>query len=165
MLLGRKPYGYWNYNWEDGANVEEFVNRCLAYGIFASNTTTFATGVKYEDHPHGYLRDKKLLDWYVPLVRTLSLASWEPVRYGTIDNKGVSCERFGRGDKVYFTMYSDSTNKAACTLNVDLKSLGFIEDGVKFSEIARQTPLARQGASVTLQLEPKRAYVIKLERI
>ena len=95
VFMGRKPYAFLNYHWDDGALVEEFVNKSLCFGIFASTSTNFFSGVQYENHPQGYLRDKKLLDWYVPLVRRLSQAGWEPVRYAAIDGEGISCERFG----------------------------------------------------------------------
>ena len=78
VFMGRKPYAFLNYQWEDGELVEEFVNKSLCFGIFASTSTNFFTGVAYENHPQGYLRDEKLLAWYVPLVRRLSQAGWEP---------------------------------------------------------------------------------------
>jgi hypothetical protein len=165
VFMGKKHYAFLNYSWDDAAKVEEFVNKSLCYGIFASSTTVFVTGVHYEDHPNGYLRDKTLLDWYVPLVRRLSRAGWEPVRYAAVDCKDASCERFGNGEVVYYTLYNDATNAAACTLELDLKSLGFDEKTAVVREIARGTPLARpKPNTVTLPLEPKRTCVIQIAR-
>ena len=163
IFMGRKHYAFLNYAWEDAGKVEEFVNKSLCYGIFASTSTNFFTGVTYENHPNGYLRDKKLLDWYVPLVRRLSRAGWEPVRYGAVDHEDVSCERFGHGKVVYYTLYNDSSGKATCTLEVDLEALGFAEGAAVFHEVARHASLARPKANrVTLELEPKRTCVIRI---
>jgi hypothetical protein len=165
VFMGKKHYAFLNYSWEDGSQVEEFVNKSLCYGIFASTSTNFFTGVQYENHPQGYPRDKPLLDWYVPLVRRLSRAGWEPVRYAAVDDKDICCERFGSGDTVYFTLYNDGTTKRACTLEVELRSLGLAEGTATFAEIARQAPLTRPKAnSVALELEPKRTYVIELAK-
>ena len=165
VFMGKKHYAFLNYSWDDAAQVEEFVNKSLCYGIFASTSTNFFSGVQYENRPNGYLRDKKLLDWYVPLVRTLSRAGWEPVRYATVEPSDVSCERFGSGGVVYYTLYNDSKSKVACTLRVDLKSLGFDEKAAVLGEIGRGTPLARPtGDSAALELEPKRTCVIRIAK-
>jgi hypothetical protein len=163
VFMGRKHYAFLSYHWEDAEKVEEFVNKSLCFGIFASNSTNFFTGVQYENHPNGYLRDKELLDWYIPLVRKLFRAGWEPVRDCTVDNEDVCCERFGAGEVVYYTLYNDSRKKAACTMEVDLPPLGFASDDAVFDEIARNTPLARPKVNaVTFELQPKRAYVVRI---
>jgi hypothetical protein len=161
VLMGRKPYALLNYAWEDGAKVEQFVNKSLCYGIFASTSTNFFSGVQYETHPNGYLRDKKLLDWYVPLVRMLSEAGWQPVRYAAVEPQDVSCERFGSG-RTYFTLYNDSERKTTCKLTLDLKSLNLDPQNVVFSEIGRNTPVTQLApGAAALELEPKRTYVIQ----
>lgn len=163
-LMGKKHYAFLNYTWNDAAKVQEFVNKSLCYGIFASTTTVFTTGVHYEDHRDGYLRDKKLLDWYVPLVRKLSRAGWEPVRYATVEGSDVCSERFGAGDTVYFTLYNDGNAKTAGTLRIDLPALGFSASS-PIREIGRNTPLASpEPGVVRLELEPKRAYVVEVKR-
>jgi hypothetical protein len=164
VLMGKKHFAYLNYHWEDAAKVEEFVNKSLCFAIFASTSSNFFTDTEYENHPHGYLRDKKLLDWFVPLVRQLSRAGWEPARCASVNNQAVSCERFGTGDVVFFTLFNDSNSKATCALDVDLKALGFSGDAA-FTEIARQSALTRsKPGSVTLELQPKRTCIIKITK-
>lgn len=164
--LGRKQYALLNYRWDDGGRVADFINVSLCFGLFASNTTNFFTGVRYEDHPNGYLRDKPLLDWYVPLVRTLSRAGWEPVRHATISDGAVAGERFGSGEMVYYTLYNNSTVRRNCTLAIDLAALGYDEANVRYAEIARRSELgAPRNGTIALSLEPKKTYVIQLSRI
>lgn len=163
VFMGRKPYAFLNYHWEDAALVEEFVNKSLCFGIFASTSTNFFSGVQYEDHPQGYLRDKQLLDWYVPLVRRLSQAGWEPVRRARIGGDGVWGERFGRGATVYFTLYNDLKTRTTGTLDVDLQGLGFAPASAALAEIARNAAVAYVGPGrVRLDMEPKRTYVIQV---
>lgn len=164
VLLGRKPYAFLNYHWEDQAKINEFVNRCLSYGIFASTSTNFFSGVIYETNPNGYLRDKPLLDWYVPLVRTLTKAGWEPVRYAQVDNKAIATERFGSGSTVYYTFFNDTDTAQTGTLSIDLAALGFDPAKAAIKEIGRQSKLEQKNGAVTLSLEPKKCYVIQVTK-
>jgi hypothetical protein len=164
VLLGRKPYAFLNYHWEEQEKINDFVNRCLSYGIFASTSTNFFSGVIYELHPNGYLRDKPLLDWYVPLVRTLSKAGWEPVRYAKLEGQSLAAERFGSGSTVYYTLFNDSDKPQVGTLSIDLAALGFDPAKASIKEIGRQTKLEPKAGAVTLTLEPKKCYVIQVSK-
>jgi hypothetical protein len=162
-FMGKKHYAFLSYHWEDAAKVEEFVNRSLCHAIFASNSTNFFTGVQYENHPEGYLRDKKLLDWYIPLVRRLSHAGWEPVTHAAIIGEKVLLERFGGGDHVYFTLFNENMAAQDFTLTVDLDALGFTPDACTFSEIARGTTLnVTEGNQLTLPLAPLKCDIVAL---
>ncbi len=163
--LGPKLYAFLNYRWEDAGRVEDFINLSLCFGLFASNTKNFFTGVRYEDHPDGYLRDKKLLDWYVPLARTLSRAGWEPVSYATaLIRVVVEREIDGLAGAEPLARNSRSARKP-CTLTLDLVALGFSDGGVAVTEIGRRTAVTlRDGGVVSLDLEPKKAYVIQVSR-
>jgi hypothetical protein len=160
-FMGRKHYAFLNYDWEDAARTQELLNKSLCYAIFASSTKNFRTGEPYETDPHGYHRDKPLLDWYVPLVRMLSRAGWQPDRRATVNDPELCCERYGQGEAVYYALYNDATAARDCTLDIDLAALGF-SAGARIEEIARNTAVARTGGRVTLQLAPKRAYILKV---
>lgn len=165
VLMGRKPYAFLNYHWDDQDKINVFVNRCLTFGIFASTSTNFFSGVIYETNPKGYLRDKPLLDWYVPLVRQITKAGWEPVRYAQIAGDSIVSERFGSGQTVYYTLFNDSDSARAATLSIDLAALGFKADKVAITEIAQKTPLtAANHGVVKLKLPPKTCYIIQVNK-
>jgi len=164
-FMGKKPYAFLNYHWEDAALVDEFVNKCLAFGIYPSTSTNFFTDVEYETNPKGYLRDKPLLDWAIPHARQLARAGWEPVRDADLRaDKSISCERFGRGDVIYFTLYNDSTTPQPCELAVDLKALGFTPEEAAITEIGRATPVTPKSGLISLTLQPKKTYIIKVAK-
>lgn len=165
VMLGRKPYAFLNYHWEDGAAVAAFVNRSLGHGIFASSCTNWHTGEQYESSPNGYGRDRELLAWYGPLVRLLSAAGWEPVRHARIEGEDITCERFGRGDVVYFSLYNDAAEARRIGLYVDLEGLGFGGRPASFAEIARGSELYHErDGTLRLVLEPKQAYIVAVRR-
>jgi hypothetical protein len=161
-FMGKKPYAYLNYYWEDENQVETFVNKSLCYGIFAGNTKSL-TGDSYYDNPYGYTRDKRLYDWYLPLVRKLTQAGWEPRRYATVSDHNIKYERFGSGDETYFTLYNDSAKKIECILNFNTELLGFTTNKIKAEEIARNASLKFvKNGSISFTLESQRTYVIKI---
>lgn len=162
VFMGRKHYAFLNYAWEDGAKIEEFVNRSLAFGIYASTSTNFFTGVKYEDHPNGYLRDRALLDWYVPLVRMLSSAGWQPVTHATVQAKSMTCERFGRGDVTYLACHNDSDAAQSCEVRIDFAALGLPAGRVDVTEIARGAKLATRAGGVAFSADPRKTYILQL---
>ena len=162
VFMGRKHYAFLNYHWEDPAKVSEYFNKALAYAIFATCSRNFMTGVEYENHPNGYLRDKELIDWFVPLARLLSRAGWEPVRHATIAGGTVVCERFGASGTVYFAVFNDQKTNQACTLQLDLARLGFRPDAVQVTEVARQARIEQAGNRVRLTVPSKKTLILKV---
>ena len=178
VLMGRKYCTLTNYEWDDEKKVREFYNRSLAYAIFASNTMTYAgngpyvenvnEGLSYVDNPKGYYRDKALLDWLLPKATMLQKAGWQPVTYAQIESGDplITLERFGHGDKVYFTLFNESTERKECTVKVDLKSLGFTAGTADYREFAYDAKLETPAPDrITLTLEPRQAYVISASKI
>lgn len=164
VIMGPKPYAFLNYHWENGTEVTEWINRCLGFGIYASSNTNWNTGVQYEIAANGYLRDKPLLDWYVPLVRRLTAAGWQPATYATVTGKGVYSERFGRGDTVYLTLFNDNKEPVTSEVQVDLAALGLAGRSVSITEIARQTEIYRTPEGrLRLTLAPRHAYVLQVK--
>jgi hypothetical protein len=175
-LMGRKYYAVINYFWTDPDKVEEFFNRSLCFGLFASNTKTYPPGedyveggnegTSYVDNPDGYLRDKKLLNWFVPKVRMLHEAGWEPATHAKVSGAtGISLERFGTGNSVYFTMFNESADKKECQLEIDLAGLGFTEGTPDYKELARNVePEVLAENKVKLTLEPYKTYIINITK-
>jgi len=163
--MGKKPYAFLNYHWENAAVVEAFLNRCLCYAIFGSNTRNPFTGDDYLENPQGYQRDKQLLDWYIPKAQLLSRAGWEPITHASVTGEDVYMERFGDGDRVYFSVFNDGKESRDCTLTVDFEALGFSPGQCSLTEIARETAL-KAGATgpVSFSAEPLKCYIFLLKK-
>jgi len=162
-LMGRKYYSVLNYHWTDAGPVEDFINKCLCYAVFGTNIRK--TDPQYVDNPDGYWRDKALLDWFIPLVRLLHRAGWEPVTCAHVDGERVFLERFGSKDAVYFSLITESDHTEDCVLTIDFESLGFEPGEFSIGEIARGLPLESRGpGKVALRLEPLRTCIIALTK-
>lgn len=130
--MSQKPYLVLKYHWENVDNVQEVFNHCLCYGVLV--TCSNGLGKTYWTDPNGYPRDKSLYEWYVPLVRTLSKAGWEPVTWASSPTEGLRFERYGSGDEVYFTIYNTGPEQE-CALYIDTVSLHLGKD-LKIEQIS-----------------------------
>jgi len=101
--------------------VEKYFQRSLFYGIFPSMFSADAATHPYWETPVLYERDRPLFRKYIPIIRRLSAAGWEPVTQAKSSSAGVYVERYGRR---LFTLLNDTRQSAAATLTIDLAALG-----------------------------------------
>lgn len=130
--MGYKPYLVLKYHWTKAEEVWDMFNQALCYDVFVTNSNNF--NLDYWSNEDGYPRDKGLYAWYVPLVRTLSKAGWEPVTYASSPTKGVWFERYGKGGDVYFTLYNPGPEQE-CALDIETGPLG-LGSGPKVEQIS-----------------------------
>ncbi len=77
--------------------VERYFQRCLFYGVWpgffdeeaASKDPYWAPAKKW------YERDRPLFKKYIPLLRRLTAAGWQPLTHAVCDNPKILVERFG----------------------------------------------------------------------
>ena len=81
VTMGKKLYIPTNATWEDPDELERYYNKCIVYALFATNVRLYNMDVaKIKPYyPEFYRRDTQLRAWFVPKVRLLSRAGWEPV--------------------------------------------------------------------------------------
>ncbi|MEW6742982.1 MAG: hypothetical protein AB1486_09505 [Planctomycetota bacterium] len=105
--------------------MERYMTRCLAYGIYASCFSADASSDPYWEDPGLYERDRDLFVKYVPLVQELDRGGWEPVTHARSDQPSVVVERFGSASRrLFFTTLNDSPDSSAYTLTIDKAPLG-----------------------------------------
>ena len=101
--------------------VEKYFQRSLFYGIFPSMFSADAATHPYWENPALYERDRPLFRKYIPLIRRLSAAGWEPVTQAKSSSSVVYVERYG---KRLFTLLNNTPQPAKATLTVDTAALG-----------------------------------------
>ncbi len=162
--MGRKPYLILKYHWEKPDNVQEVFNQALCYGVFVTNSN--GLGKVYWTDPNGYARDKSLYEWYVPLVRKLSKAGWQPVTYASSPTKDVRFERYGGKGDIYFTVYNNAATEQECVLKIEAKPLGLTND-TKVEQISGPGFISAEKSASTYtvrtKLASKRTAMIHLQ--
>ena len=119
-----------NFSNLTSAQIELFMKRCLAYGVFPGffdwPPSGLGPGSRYWDHPEFYERDRPLFRKFLPLVQEIAAAGWEPLTHALVDAPNVYVERYGPADgHLYFALLNDGSSAAVAALTVDTRSLGF----------------------------------------
>ena len=144
--------------------VEKYFQRSLFYGIFPSMFSADAATHPYWETPALYERDRPLFHKYIPILRKLSAAGWEPVTQAKSSSPAVYVERYG---KRLFTLLNDTRQPAAAALTVDLTVLGL--RAVPTPEVVNLLTGAKLPASsangvltVTVLLQPEESLALEL---
>lgn len=107
-------------------HIETYMRRCTAYGIlfgfFDIAPSGAHPGSSYWVHPEWYDRDRPLFRRYMPLVRELARAGWEPLTFASVARGKAYVERFGPGPTglAYLTVSTDPGLKAQEEVQVQL---------------------------------------------
>jgi len=135
MLVYQKPYCLLlNTDFRKlGENaVEGYLNQCMRWGHFGSifQGNLFVEG-KWERHyywttPELYERDRVTFKKYVPVMKTIAAAGWEPVTHARAVTEEVSVERFGPDEAgaVYLAVHNAGDARAvSVTVQTDALAL------------------------------------------
>lgn len=112
--------------------VEQYIKEQLFWGFFpgiascGGGTGWGESLERYFLHPELYERDRQVFKTYIPIIRDLSEAGWEPLTFATVDSSDVMIERFGdwSDNCVFFTLKNTGASPVAATITIDAESLG-----------------------------------------
>ncbi|MFC1714013.1 hypothetical protein ACFL6S_10100 [Candidatus Poribacteria bacterium] len=148
--------------------VEKYFQRSLFYGMFPSMFSHNASEDPYWGAPELYNRDRHLFKRYIPIIKKVAEAGWEPITYALTDNDDVYIERFGPDEKgnVYFTLLNDSAEAQnmlvtfmASELNLAIPSTS--EDIISGDEIEFPTESGQVKVELAMSPEQVRLFVFK----
>ena len=156
-----------NYEQKVGrAEIELFMKRCLAYGVFPGffdwPPSGLGPGGRYWDHARYYERDRDLHRKYQPLCRTLAMAGWEPVTYARSSEPAVFVERFGPAPDrpehsgiVWLTLLNEDSQPHKTIVAIGAAALGLDVAETKALDVLAGTavPLVRLGDILAAELE------------
>ena len=157
VLCGPKPYCFlMNTNFADFSHelVENYMKRCLAYGMFPGFFSHNASQGHYFSQPKLYNRDRDLFKKYVPLCKRVAEAGWRPVTGAVSSDPMVYVERFG--DK-YLTVFNDSSQRKEVTITLTRPA------GAKAKELVGGADLAVTDGKIKLALPAEDVAVIAWE--
>jgi uncharacterized repeat protein (TIGR01451 family) len=128
-LAPKRPYGLlMNTNFYSLTHdlVERYFQISLGYGLYPSMFSHDAATNPYWEDPALYNRDRDLFKRYIPLIRRLNCAGWQPVTYATTSDPNVYIERFGDWPNLHFTLRNttDVTIPVTVTMWADDDALG-----------------------------------------
>ena len=101
-----------NYDRMTPPYVEDYFRRCLFYGVFPSMFSHNASENPYWQNPKWYNRDRPLFKKYIPLIKRIAEAGWEPITGFKSDDSRIFLERFGPGEDGYLYLTAMNTSSA-----------------------------------------------------
>jgi hypothetical protein len=145
--------------------VERYFQRCLFYGIWpgffdeeaASKDPYWVSAKKW------YERDRPLFKKYIPLLRRLTAAGWQPLTHASCDNSNILIERFGPepDGTVFLTLLNDSADAQNGTVTADLKALG-LQPSASARELVSGNVATSSGLGWRVSLRPQQTEVLCL---
>ena len=131
--------------------VSEYVQSAVAFGI-APETRPFAKERE---------RDLDLYNTFIPILRKIGQAGWEPVTRATASDETFWLERFGTGSKgLFFTVYNPTMEAKSVEVAMDFDALGYGES-LPISEIVTGTQM-RAARSVRIDVPAKSLRVLQV---
>jgi hypothetical protein len=97
-ISGRKPYGFLqaaNFDQLTGPLVEQYFQDCMFWGFLPSFFSADGANNPYWTKPAWYERDRHFFQTYIPVIRRLATAGWQPLGSVRSDSENVWVESFG----------------------------------------------------------------------
>jgi hypothetical protein len=155
--------------------TERYFRRCMFYGVFPGFFSHNAADNPYWAQPALYDRDRELFKRYMPLIRELARAGWEPVTHARSDDPQVYVERYGPRQAAlggpsgstlaYLALMNDGDKARRARVTVDMEALGMSD--AKASEVmsGSEVHLERAGGQAVFvaDLEPEEVRVIQIK--
>ena len=100
--------------------LDLYFQRCLFYGMFPSMFSFNAHSEGYWSRPDMYNRDRPLFIKYLPTIKRIAEAGWEPVTGAVSDDPAVYLERFGPDaqGQAYLTALNTAADDREVTIRV-----------------------------------------------
>ena len=108
-----KPYCFLmntNFKYFTHEMVEKYMKRSGAFGMFPSFFSANAASDHYFTQPDLYERDRPLFKKYMPVIRRVAEAGWQPVTLAECSQDKIHMERFGTQ---YISVINDDKNQQA----------------------------------------------------
>ncbi len=164
LMLQNTDFSKFSYE-----HMKKYMQRSLFYGIFpsafspnASNTSNY--WVACDSMPgcvEYFERDRDLFVQYVPVIKEVAEAGWEPLTYAESSNASILVERYGRGSAVYLTLMNESTTTNSAVISFAPGSLG-INGSPSATEMLSGSPVAITNNTFAVSINPGEVKVVKI---
>jgi len=145
----------------------KYFEKLLSYGFFPSFFSVNSSSNPYWADSSRYNVGRRFFKKYIPLIKLIAAAGWQPVTYAYAKSKDILVERFGKNikDGLYFTIYNESDADKNFNFTIDtgslkLKSINKVKDLIS----GTAHTLIRKGNKLILKVSvpAERAKLLKI---
>jgi hypothetical protein len=132
----------------------------MAYGFFPSFFSEDASSDPYWQDSIKVERGRPFFRKYIPVIKQLSQAGWQPVTYATAGLNSIRIERFGDQQKIFFTIRNNGSSDSDCIVSLNLEALHLKRYNA--FEMIDQTSLNSKDNHVYVKVPAGRTKVIQI---
>ncbi len=111
---------------------EIYFEKLLAYGFFPSFFSVNASSDPYWKDLEKIENGRPFFKKYIPIIKQIAGAGWQPVTAAVCNVESVRIERFGEVGELFFTVRNNGSKDVQCIVSLSLDELKIFE---KFSAI------------------------------
>ena len=140
---------------------EIYFEKMMAYGFFPSFFSVDASNDPYwRDHTKTE-NGRPFFKKYIPIIKQIAGAGWEPVTAASVNSQTVRIERFGHTGKLFFTVRNNGNEDISCNVLLDLQELGISENITAYEMVGGQTVKVEEN-SLYLNIPAGRTQVFRI---
>ncbi len=151
--------------------IERDFRYALFYGIYPSyfkgvhKEGKKKTEIEYFNEPEYYNVGRPVFQKYVPLIRQLNTAGWQPVTLARSNDPQIWIERYGSAEKGNLFLSVMNASKQSKKVTIELENgLALKTSKVKAKELVTDAPLQIEGNTITLALDKNDVAVLEIQR-
>jgi hypothetical protein len=138
---------------------EIYFEKMLAYGFFPSFFSVDASNDPYWQDMKKIENGRPFFKKYIPIIKRIAAAGWEPVTLASVNSESIRIERFGNGENLFFTLRNNGSKDISCTVLLDLKALA-ISGNITGSELVAGEKVTVKGNKIVVDIPAGRTRVV-----
>jgi hypothetical protein len=142
---------------------EIYFEKLMAYGFFPSFFSVDASSDPYWQDHDKVNTGRPFFKKYIPIIKQIAAAGWQPVTGATSNPGSIRTERFGQGNDLYFTLRNSGNQDLPCTLTLEMPELRITGRFSAFEMVSGQT-LKNDQDKISLTIPAGRTRVIHISK-
>lgn len=142
---------------------EIYFEKLMAYGFFPSFFSVDASNDPYWQDLKKIENGRPFFKKYIPLIRRIAAAGWEPVTGASCSTESVRIERFGGVGELFFTVRNHADRETRCVVSLDLQELK-ISEIFTAAEMVGNQPVKVEKSQLFLTIPALRTLVIQITK-
>ncbi|MFH4964775.1 hypothetical protein V8G69_07195 [Gaetbulibacter sp. M235] len=138
-----------------------YFEKLLVYGFFPSFFSTDASSDPYWMDSIKIENGRPFFKKYIPIIKQISGAGWEPITNAVCNIETVRIERFGESGELFFTVRNNGNKDIQCQVSIDINELK-INNNFSALELVNKKPIKVNKNKLYLSIPAFRTLVIKI---
>ena len=138
-----------------------YFEKLMAYGFFPSFFSVDASSDPYWQDKEKIEHGRPFFKKYIPVIKKIAAAGWQPVTRARSDDPLLRVERFGNGKTLFFTVHNNGKQDLKSVVTFELSELG-ISGNFSLLELVSGTTFKAEGNKLNVDLGAGRTQVFQI---